>query len=59
LEGQLSDVVTAQFLLAEYGISIGESNQLSVFEFDAFLNLAIEREQKKIEQLSADASHLA
>ena len=59
MEGQLSDVVTAQFLLARYGISIGESNQLSVFEFDAFLNLAIEQEQKKIEQLQADASHLA
>jgi hypothetical protein len=59
LEGKLSDVVTAQFLLAEYGISIGESNQLCVFEFDAFLNLAIEKEHKKIEQLTQDASHLA
>ena len=57
MEGQLSDVVMAQFLLAEYGIGIGESNQLSVFEFDAFLNLAIEREQKKIE--AAEASRLA
>jgi hypothetical protein len=53
MEGKLSDVVRSQFLLAQYGISIDESNSLSVFEFDAFLNLAIEIEEKKIEQKNA------
>ena len=51
MEGQLADVVQSQFLLCQYGISIDESNRLCVFEFDAFLNLAIQQEKLKIESL--------
>jgi len=49
MEGTLSDVVRAQFLVAQYGINISETNQLAIFEFDAFFNLAVEQEKRKLE----------
>jgi len=54
MEGTLSDVVRSQFLVAQYGINITESNQLAIFEFDAFFNLAVEQEQRKLEDLESN-----
>ena len=51
MEGELADVVRAQFLVAQYGINITESNRLAIFEFDAILNLAVEHEKRKLEEI--------
>ena len=55
MAGSLQDIVFSQFMLAQYGISIEESNQLCLFEFDAYLNLTLRREKQKHEQAAAEA----
>jgi hypothetical protein len=48
---ELSDVVKIQFLLAQNGISIEESNRLAFFEMEAYTELAVKKEESKQAQL--------
>jgi hypothetical protein len=57
--GSLSNVVRSQFLLAQYGINITESNQLAFFEYEVFLNLALEQEQQKIDEMKAESASMS
>jgi len=52
----LESLMEEQFLLAEYGISISESNHLADFERYALVDLALKREKQKLEMIQAGAA---
>ena len=56
--GTLANVVKSQFFLAQYNISINESNQLALFEYEAFLNLAMEEKQREIDQIFSEGNEI-
>ena len=49
----------SQFFLAQYNISIRDSNELALFEFEAYMDLALEQEQRKIDEVKAETSALS
>ena len=57
--GSLASVVKSQFFLAQYNISITESNLLSLFEYEAFLNLAMEAKQREIDEINSESQQLS
>jgi hypothetical protein len=57
-QGDLSDVVKSQFFLAQYKISVTESNSMALFEFEAFLNLALESKQREIDEIEDETRSL-
>jgi hypothetical protein len=55
-EMDLPALMDEQFLLAQYGISIMESNHLADFERYALVDLAIKKEKQKLEMIEAGAA---
>ena len=53
---ELEGIIEEQFLLAQYGISVSESNWLADFEREAFVDLAIKDKKQKLEMLEAGAA---
>lgn len=58
MHGDLSDVVKSQFFLAQYNIGVVESNNMAVFEFEAFLDLALEAKQREIDEIEAETKSI-
>lgn len=54
MHGDLSDVVKSQFFLAQYNIGVIESNNMAIFEFEAFLDLALEAKQREIDEIESE-----
>ena len=58
MHGDLSDIVKSQFFLAQYNIGVAESNNMAVFEFEAFLDLALEAKQREIDEIEAETKSI-
>jgi len=49
----MSDLVYQQFLLAQHGISLSESNEIADFEREAFVDMAVKYEKIKLQLMSS------
>ena len=57
--GSLASVVKSQYFLAQYNVGISESNQMALFEYEAYLNLAMEDRQREINEIKAENAQMS
>ena len=53
---ELHVVIRNQFIMAQYGIKVSESNRMAVFETDAYLRLIEEMQNKEEPQTNTTLS---